>query len=107
MRPSAHQRFDLRVALQALSHVDHTAGDLACSVRVAALLHRFPKPPQPLPVIDEPVGALRRIDADFGFRPPARSARKKEVSMSVLCQRSDDRERDLWQIGSSFAWIPA
>ena len=37
--------------------------DVIGAVGVAALLHRFPTPRQPLPVIDEPVGALRRIDA--------------------------------------------
>jgi hypothetical protein len=35
---------------------------------VAIALHRLPSLPQPLPVADEPVGALRRIDADFGFK---------------------------------------
>src|ERR1044072_2905124 len=67
-RLTAQQGFQLRVALQALRHVGHVCGNPTRTSSVAIALHRLPSLTQPLPVADKAVGALRRIDADFGLK---------------------------------------
>ena len=57
----------LRIALQPFRHFRHAAREPLRALAVAIALHRLPCLPQPLPVADKAVGALRGIDAPFSL----------------------------------------
>src|SRR3546814_16884742 len=63
----AEHRFKLGIAFEALRHPRHALRDTLRAAQVAIAHQLFALTLQLLPALDEAVGALERITADFGF----------------------------------------
>ena len=64
---SAQQRFDLRVAFEALRHARHFLPDALRAPEIPVATQVVVRLPELLPALDKAVGALERIGAQFCF----------------------------------------